>query len=62
MKKEIRDFIEDFEYDESKKLNISKEERKRYIEEISEKIKIELKKNEIKHIRSWQLARDKFVD
>ena len=62
MKKELKEFIKDFEYDESKKINISDEERKRYIEEISEKIRIELEKNEIKRIKSWELARKLIVD
>jgi len=62
MKKELKEFIEDFEYDESKKIIISDEERKRYIEEISEEIRKEIKKNEIKHIKSWQLARNLIVN
>ena len=62
MKKELKKFVENFEYNESKKLNISDKERKRYIEEISEEMSEEIKKNEIKKIKSWQLAKNLIID
>ena len=61
MKKEIQNYIENFEFNKNKKLNYTKKERKKYIEKINKAIEKELRENEIKQIKSRQLANDIFV-
>jgi len=61
MEKKIPFSTNDVKYDKTKKINWTKEDRKRFIQEINDELKIILEENDIKKIRSRQMARDMWV-